>query len=45
MKLDKKSELKIAGVILVIYVGIISAAFFMGKAIGTLIGAINEMHR
>lgn len=45
MKLDKKSEVKIAGVILVIYAGIISAAFFMGKAIGTLLTSIGEMHR
>lgn len=45
MKLDKKSELRICGVILVIYAGIISAAFFMGKAIGTLIGAIVEIHK
>lgn len=45
MKLDKKSELRICGVILVIYAGIISAAFFMGKAIGTLIDAIAEIHK
>ena len=45
MKLDKKSELRICGIILVIYAGIISAAFFMGKAIGTLLTSIGEMHR
>lgn len=45
MKLDRKSELRICGVILVIYAGIISAAFFMGKAIGTLIASISEMHQ
>lgn len=43
MKLTKNSELKICGIIILLYAGVISTAILAGKAIGNLLGRIGEM--